>query len=980
MDTFITSIKEKYRERLINREEQWPPCHSDKLVRLELVERKKGEGYSANIQRGRSREDKDVKRTPLPYSDLFKVESGKKPVRKVLVEGDAGIGKTTLCISVSEDWANGKLFQPFELVLHLPLRMKVVASVGSLPELLKLLHPSPRLCESVARYLEEEEGKSVLIIADGWDELGESERQKSSFLYQLLFETFPFTSVVVTSRPFASASLHRLSCIDRFVEIQGFSKENIKEYIESEFPSDQRKVISLLEQLEQNPLVESVCSVPLNCAIVCHLWRTLEEALPTTMTELYTKIILNVVFRNIQKAGVHKNVLSLTNFDALPADLLESWWLLCEFAYQTLKNDQIVFSQEELVDFFPQGLALSEKVLCFGLLQSTESIFDVGRGVSFHFLHLTFQEYLAALHLVKRLVDRQSAKSNRPIIKHKVFESYDVRERFAIVWRFFFGIYFNVEGCTDCGPIKPYISYYSEDVLVCCHCAYEARNIIIVNDIIHSLIDKRKPHGVWFWCSRTAHDCSAVLYVIDKMKKCSEGIDIDFSGCHITENQIRALTNSLANKQGKLQVKKLDLSDNKLAYDCVSDLLDRAASAFQSLQKLNLGNIKIEPKHVTTILGKPSCQALSNLDLSRNYLGVSGLQALENVVSAGWLANLDDLKLSGCLTDDADINASALETFLKSLSAHCPHLDKLDLSDNDLGVPGASALAVAISQHNTHCYERKSLWLKTINLNNFKLGDEGLNVFFEKLESPHLFDSLSIKNNNISATGLTYLAAWLEERLEWYDRDDDYHLYYCDYLELAIGGNPLGCEGIITVAKILGSCYQESLDLSRCHLTTVVENTGNPPTHDDEHSSLFRDTGHQLRQMPKSYIIDFLTLDGNCFTGECIHIVAGFIHLCENLTQLYCRDCNITSDDLMQLLEIIAKSKVSCPDLCNQLQILDLDDNKIDDRGVSALLHHAPSLFPDLGKDYDDYGVYLDGNPVSKEMVEMLEKQIHPHM
>ena len=134
-----------------------PLATQDKLVRLEL-----GEGYSANIQRGNSREDKDVKRTPLAYGDLFKVESGKRPVRKILVEGDACIGKTTLCISVSEDWANGKLFQQFELVLHLPLRMKVVASAGSLPKLLKLLHPSPRVCKSVARYLEDEEGKSVL--------------------------------------------------------------------------------------------------------------------------------------------------------------------------------------------------------------------------------------------------------------------------------------------------------------------------------------------------------------------------------------------------------------------------------------------------------------------------------------------------------------------------------------------------------------------------------------------------------------------------------------------------------------------------------------------------------------------------------------------------------------------------------------------------------------------------------------------------
>ena len=458
METFVTSIKQKYQERLINREKQWPPCHSDKLVRLELVEREKGEGYSAKLQRGKEdryggREGKTVKRTPLAYGDIFKVESGKRTVRKVLVEGDAGIGKTTLCVAASEDWANGKLFQQFELVLHLPLRMKAVALAGTLPKLFQLLHSCEDVCDSVASFLKKTEGKSVLIIADGWDELSEAERQSDSFLYQLLFEMFPFISVIVTSRPSASASFHRLSCIDRFVEVQGFSKDHIVEYIQSEFASDQEKAGRLLEQLEYNPLIESVCSVPLNCAIVCHLWRTLEENLPTTMTELYTKIILNLVLQNICKIDSYKSVLSLPNFESLPADLQQPWWLLCEFAYQTLEKDQLIFSQEELAKFFPRGLALSGNILFFGLLQSAESIFDIGCGTSFHFLHLTFQEYLAALHLAKMLVDRQS---NQPTIRFNIFdESYVAKD---VILRFFFGIYFNVLKSCDCALIKPYLS------------------------------------------------------------------------------------------------------------------------------------------------------------------------------------------------------------------------------------------------------------------------------------------------------------------------------------------------------------------------------------------------------------------------------------------------------------------------------------------------------------------------------------------
>ena len=165
MEIFVTSIKEKYQERLINHEKQWPPCHSNRLVRLELVEREKKQGYFHKRQRGR--EDKDFKRTPLAYHDLFKVESGKKPFRKILVEGDAGIGKTTLCTSVSEDWANEKLFQQFELLLLLPLRHKKVASVGSLPDLLKLLHSSQKVCASVADSLEENEGRFLSLLTGG---------------------------------------------------------------------------------------------------------------------------------------------------------------------------------------------------------------------------------------------------------------------------------------------------------------------------------------------------------------------------------------------------------------------------------------------------------------------------------------------------------------------------------------------------------------------------------------------------------------------------------------------------------------------------------------------------------------------------------------------------------------------------------------------------------------------------------------------
>ena len=166
VDNFVTSIKKKYRERLMTHEEQWPPCQSTQLIRLELIEKERVCSF-AKIQKGI--DDDKLVRIPLDYSDIFKAEIGKKRIRKVLVKGDAGVGKTTLCTSILVDWAesDGKLFQHFDLVLLLPLRLKVVASVGSLSEIVRLLHSNTSVCDFVTSFIEEKEGESVLIIADG---------------------------------------------------------------------------------------------------------------------------------------------------------------------------------------------------------------------------------------------------------------------------------------------------------------------------------------------------------------------------------------------------------------------------------------------------------------------------------------------------------------------------------------------------------------------------------------------------------------------------------------------------------------------------------------------------------------------------------------------------------------------------------------------------------------------------------------------
>ena len=897
-DEFLPSIKDKYKDRLINREKQWPPRHFNKLVRLQLVkgekeqgrfaqrgreqtvvirkERVKGDrvkklqlvkgekGESCSTQRGR--EVKTDKRTPLDYGDLFKGESGKERVRKVLVEGDAGIGKTTLTISLSEDWARGELFQEFELLLLLSLCHKKVASAGSLRELLKLFHPDEEVCESVAIYLKKKEAKNVLIIADGWDELGESKRREESFLYQFLFEMFPFMSVVVTSRPSASALLHNLPCIDRFVEVSGFSKDDIKEYIQSEFSSDQEKACRLLEQLEHNPLIESTCSVPLNCAIMCHLWHTLEEALPSTMTQLYTKLILYVVCRNLRKSKAYGPTFGMSSFDELPESLQQSWWLLCQFACEALKKDKIVFSKKKLLKFFPQGLAFDDKILCFGLLQSAETVLDVTCVVSFNFVHLTFMEYLAALYLSRQPLDRQ----------HQFFQ----KPRFTMVARFLFGICFsksssvtqnlNVKRAIQCVAGDNILGTDEYDVpkLSLCHCAFEAQNDSVNERVIQFLIDNSV---VDFDGPRTAHDCAAVLYVIDNMHECSR-LDIDLSNSGISENQIRTLTHVLASKHGKLQVKRLDLSGNKLTDKSVSDLFHRAPAAFQSLT---------------------------------------------------------DLNLSG-----ANTNA----TFVEALSAYCPHLRRIDLSQNNLGVPGATALAQVISrfQHQSqHDVELNQQSYFSLCLNQTNLGDKGLCAYIDN--DVCQLDCLELQDNGIHATGVSCLAdAVCSGKIVL-------------KFQLNLSDNLLGLEGTVTIGRMLSSnhCRLRIVNLSSCELTTAgsgLPNTDSLNLGDNISGEAVRDVGKQLCQMPQINFISELYLDGNSFTGEGIQILAGFMHLCPCLKHLNSSNCGITSDNLKQLLDKLSQLKSSSPSLCSELETWHLDNNKIDDSGVLVLMNQLTSL------------------------------------
>ena len=152
---------------------------------------------------------------------------------------------------------------------------------------------------------------------------------------------------MVTSRPTASAPLHKGNLIDCFIEVDGFSAEGIIEYIHSEFPINTMSNRDLIEQLKSNPFILNICNVPINSAIVCHLWRELEDLFPSTVTELCTEIILNALFRNVQELGKEYTSILCSSCkieDVVSDNLRDSWQQLCQLAFQLINRNPIIIS------------------------------------------------------------------------------------------------------------------------------------------------------------------------------------------------------------------------------------------------------------------------------------------------------------------------------------------------------------------------------------------------------------------------------------------------------------------------------------------------------------------------------------------------------------------------------------------------------------------------------------------------------------
>ncbi|KAL2083524.1 hypothetical protein ACEWY4_021297 [Coilia grayii] len=680
--------------------------------------------------------------TAIDCNDIFKpLGEENMYIRTVLTKGVAGIGKTVSVQNFILDWAEEKANHDIDFIFVLPFReMNLIrGDQYSFHQLLVDFHPAlKQLSDTKDLY----DNCKLVIIFDGLDEsrialnsgslkpqMIHDVTQKSSvgILVTNLIQgnLLPSAQIWITSRP-AAASLIPSECISRVTEVRGFTDRQKDEYFRKKI-SDQAQAEQMISYIKASRSLYIMCHIPVVCwissIVLQEIFQNKTEERPQTLTEIFSHFLIiqmnmkSQKYSNMEEGAPSSRILQ-ANKDAILK--------LAELAFKQLEKGNLLFYEEDLEEC---GIDVTEALVYSGLCTELfrEELVFRQRKV-FCFVHLSIQEYLAALYAFYSYVNRnfkvlkslltgwERKHFLETLLKDAVDKSLDSESgHWDLFVRFLLGISLESNQRLLQGLLRQTVSSsesiaetikYTKEIIRYKDIKERCMNLLLclleMNDnSLHKEIQEYLESGKDLLPSQ----CSVLAYVIlvsedvldeldlSKYNTTSEGHErileavagcrkARLVGCHLTLKGFKIITQALESEIS--QLRELDLSYNDLQNLTTKALCLGLMNSHCKVKALRLVSCGLKEDFcasLSPVLQWPHSQ-LQELDLTNNDLKDAGVKTLSNGLRSR-NCKMEILRLSGCL-----ITEKASEFLSEALLSNPAHLRELDLSYNHLGDAG----------------------------------------------------------------------------------------------------------------------------------------------------------------------------------------------------------------------------------------------------------------------------------------------------